>query len=105
MPSVPSGSSETSNLYPKEADMALDDYLEPEVAIAVAVTAAVASPPVRKVLRRGLVYGLAGLLVAGDKVTSAAREIAKSAQQTAGSTGNTTEENAQPPTPPRVVTG
>ena len=26
--------------------MALDDYIEPEIAIAVAVTAAVASPPV-----------------------------------------------------------
>jgi hypothetical protein len=83
--------------------MALDDYLEPEVAIAVAVTAAVASPPVRKVLRRGLVYGLAGLLVAGDKVTAAAREIAKSAQQTAAPAGSTPETD-QAPSPPRVVT-
>jgi hypothetical protein len=84
--------------------MALDDYLEPEVAIAVAVTAAVASPPVRKVLRRGLVYGLAGLMVAGDKVTSAAREIAKSAQQTAATAGTNAQETAQAPSPPRVVT-
>jgi hypothetical protein len=84
--------------------MALDDYLEPEVAIAVAVTAAVASPPVRKVLRRGLVYGLAGLLVAGDKVTAAAREVAKSAQQTAAPAGNTTQETNPTPSPQRVVT-
>jgi hypothetical protein len=84
--------------------MALDDYLEPEVAIAVAVTAAVASPPVRKVLRRGLVYGLAGLLVAGDKVTSAAREIAKSAQQTAATTSNRPQETEQTTPPHRVVT-
>jgi hypothetical protein len=84
--------------------MALDDYLEPEVAIAVAVTAAVASPPVRKVLRRGLVYGLAGLLVAGDKVTAAAREIAKSAQQAAAPGGSSTPETDQAPSPPRVVT-
>jgi hypothetical protein len=84
--------------------MALDDYLEPEVAIAVAVTAAVASPPVRKVLRRGLVYGLAGLLVAGDKITAAAKEIAHSAQQTATPASNTAQETNQATPPPRVVT-
>jgi hypothetical protein len=88
----------------QEADMALDDYLEPEVAIAVAVTAAVASPPVRKVLRRGLVYGLAGLMVAGDKITAAARDIAQSAQQTAAPANNGPQETAQAPPPPRVVT-
>jgi hypothetical protein len=64
--------------------MALDDYLEPEVMIAVAVTAAVAAPPVRRVLRKGLVYGLAGLLTVGDKVAGAARGIAESAQHMAG---------------------
>jgi hypothetical protein len=59
--------------------MALDDYLEPEVAIAVVVTAAVASPPVRKALRKGAVYGLAGLLTLGDKITAASRNLARSA--------------------------
>ncbi len=54
--------------------MALDDYLEPEVAIAVAITAAVASPPVRKAFRKGAVYGLAGLLIARDKVMAVASE-------------------------------
>ena len=84
--------------------MALDDYLEPEVAIAVAVTAAVASPPVRKVLRRGLVYGLAGLLVAGDKITAATREIARSAQQTSATADHTAQKTEQASPPPRVVT-
>ncbi len=60
--------------------MALDEFFEPEVAVAVVVTAAVTSPPVRKVLRRGLVYGLAGLLTAGDKITAAARGVAQKAQ-------------------------
>jgi hypothetical protein len=55
--------------------MDLDDYLEPEVMIAVAVTAAVASPPVRRVMRRGLVYGLAGLLTVGDKLAAGARTV------------------------------
>ena len=84
--------------------MALDDYLEPEVAIAVAVTAAVASPPVRKVLRRGLVYGLAGLLVAGDKLSAAAREIAHSAQQTAAPPSDAKTEAPQETSPPRIAT-
>ena len=85
--------------------MALDDYLEPEVAIAVAVTAAVAFPPVRKVLRRGLVYGLAGVMLAGDKIAGAARQIAQSAQQTAASTNSPTQETRPVSPPPRVVTG
>jgi hypothetical protein len=82
--------------------MALDDFLEPEVAIVAAVTAAVASPPVRKVLRRGLVYGLAGLMVAGDKITSAARQVAQSAEQTAAAARDAAQESA--PAPSRVVT-
>ena len=86
--------------------MAMDDFIEPEVAIAVAVTAAVGSPPVRKALRRGLVYGLAGLLVAGDKVAGAARDIARSAQQTAApSSGTTGRETEQTASPARLVTG
>jgi hypothetical protein len=68
--------------------MALDDYLEPEVAIAVAVTAAVASPPVRKAVRRGLVYGLAGLLMAKDKITAVGQNVAQGARQMAASAGN-----------------
>ena len=60
--------------------MAFEDYLEPEVGIAVAVTAAVASPRVRNVLRRGAVYGLAGVLMAGDAVTSLARGVQRGAR-------------------------
>jgi hypothetical protein len=56
--------------------MALEDYLESEVAIAVAATAAVLSPRVRRVLRRGAVYGVAGALKASDVVTAAARGVA-----------------------------
>ena len=84
--------------------MALDDFLEPEVAVAVAVTAAMASPPVRKALRRGMVYGLAGLLMAGDKISAAAREVAQSAQQAAGSAPNSASEANQPSAAPRVLT-
>lgn len=85
--------------------MAMDDFLEPEVAIAVAVTAAVASPPVRKVLRRGLVCGLAGLLTAGDKIAGAAREIARNAQQQAAAPEGSAGQESGQATHPRVVTG
>ncbi len=79
--------------------MALDDFLEPEVLIAVAVTAAVSAPPVRKVLRRGLIYGLAGLLIAGDKIAGTAREIAQGAQETVAPTSNAPREPAPAPAP------
>ena len=60
--------------------MALDDYIESEVAVAVAVTAAVLSPRVRRVLRRGAVLGLAGALTAGDALAAVARGVARGVQ-------------------------
>ena len=66
--------------------MAIDDYTTPEVVIAVAATAAVFSPPVRKVLRRGAVYGLTGVLIARDAVTSLARGVGNGVQQAAATT-------------------
>ncbi len=48
--------------------MDFEDFVEPEVGIAVVVTAAVASPTVRKNIRRGLVYGLAGILTGVDAI-------------------------------------
>ena len=59
--------------------MALDDYLESEVAVAVAATAAALSPGFRRVLRRGAVYGVAGVLKATDVATAAARGVARGA--------------------------
>jgi hypothetical protein len=75
--------------------MALDDYVEPEVAIAVAVTVAVASPPVRKVLRKAAVYGLAGLLTAGDRIAAVGRDIAERAKQSS-ETSTADTRNARP---------
>ena len=49
--------------------------------LAVAVTAAVFSPRVRQVLHRGAVHGLAGVLIAGDAVTSFARGIGRGLQE------------------------
>ncbi len=75
--------------------MALEDYLESEVVVAVAATAAVLSPRVRKVLRRGAVYGLAGVLMAGDAVSSAARNATPGVQQAAASAAGTVQGAAQ----------
>ena len=67
--------------------MDLEDFANSEVAVAVAATAAVLSPRVRGVLRRGAVYGLAGGLIAGSAVASAARGVGHGAQQATSSAG------------------
>jgi hypothetical protein len=76
--------------------MALDDFVEPEVAVAVAVTAAVASPSVRKVLRRGVVYGLAGLMIARDKVAAVASGVAQGARQAVAEAEQEAKETSSP---------
>ncbi len=75
--------------------MALEDYLESEVVVAVAATAALLSPRARKVLRRGAVYGVAGALMAGDAVSSAVRNAAPGVQQAAASAASVVEDAAQ----------
>ncbi len=77
--------------------MDFDDFLEPEVGVAVAVTAALASERVRKVVRQGLVYGLAGLLIAGDKLQSAASGVAQKAREAAASAGTGAQEAEHTP--------
>jgi hypothetical protein len=66
-----------------------EDFLEPEVGIAAAVVAAIAAPPVRKAIRRGAVFGLAGILMAGDAVASFARGIGEGAQRVAQQSATT----------------
>ena len=60
--------------------MALDDFFDSEVAIAAGVTAALFSPRVRNVMRRGAVLGLAGVMTAGDAVVGAAKGAADEAR-------------------------
>lgn len=68
--------------------MALEDFVDPEVGIAVAATALVTSPQARRFMRRGLVYGLAGVFKLGDAISAGARGMTESAQQVATSTGD-----------------
>ena len=73
--------------------MALDDFVESEVGIAVAATALLVSPEVRNVVRRGLVYGLAAVLKASDTVATAARSVAGDVQQSVAAGGPAAEES------------
>jgi hypothetical protein len=57
--------------------------IEEETLVAVAATAAALSPRVRKVARKGAVYGLAGVLKAGDVMVAAARGAARAGQSPA----------------------
>ncbi len=66
--------------------MALEDFLEPEVGIAVALTAAIGSPQVRKAIRKGAVYGLAGILAATDGITRAAGTATDAAKRATAKT-------------------
>jgi hypothetical protein len=74
--------------------MALDDFMQTEVAVAAAATAAVCSPRVRGMLRRGAVLGLAGALMAGDALATFTRGVARGAQQTAASTATAVQDAA-----------
>lgn len=72
--------------------MALEDWLESEVAVAVAATTVVLSPKARRVLRRGAVYAVAGALKASDLVAAGARGVAQGVSERP-------EGAAEPPAP------
>jgi uridine phosphorylase len=55
--------------------------MERDVAMAVAATAAAMSPRAREFVRKGAVYGLAGMLRAGDVVVGTAKGAARGAQE------------------------
>jgi len=78
--------------------MAVEDYLEPEVAVAVAVTATMGSPRARRVVRQGAVYGVAGLLKAYDAATVFARGVGRGIAQ-ATPAAEDAKDNAAPVDP------
>jgi hypothetical protein len=85
--------------------MAVEDYAEPEVAVAVAVTAALASSKARRVMRQGAVYGLAGIFKAGDALGVFARGVSRGVQQAGASAEGAANEivlpgDGEPPSAP-----
>jgi hypothetical protein len=75
--------------------MEIDDFTEAPVGVAVAASAVVFSPQVRRVLRRGLVLGVAGVLTAGDAVTGFVRGVRRSAGD--GTAAGITDLESEPP--------
>jgi hypothetical protein len=73
--------------------MDFEDFVEPEIAVTAAVAAAIFSPRARKAIRKGVVYGMAGVLAAGDMVTSFARSVGQGVQQAGGSAAQTFQES------------
>lgn len=76
-------------------NMEPEDFLEPEIAVTAAVVAAVCSPRLRRFLRRGLVYGTAGALIAGNTIASFAKNVSKGAKQAGASMAQATQEGAR----------
>ena len=61
--------------------MGFNDYVNTETGFMTAATAAAVSPRARHLLRRGAVYGLAGMMRAGDVVAAAARGAVRGARE------------------------
>lgn len=76
--------------------MEVEDYLEPEVAVTAVVAAAIFSPKARKLIRKGAVYGLSGLLVAGDVLTSVGKSIGQGASAAASQAATGTTDTKKP---------
>lgn len=61
--------------------MKFENFIEPEIAVTAAVAAAITSPRARKVMRKGLVYGMAGMLAAGDVLVSFGKSVGQGMQR------------------------
>jgi hypothetical protein len=75
-----------------------------EVIIGAVIGAAAASTRVRKAVRRGLIYGVGGVLVAYDKLAGRAHALAQSAREAVApaSEGETASVNGSPTKAPEV---
>jgi hypothetical protein len=76
--------------------MEIQDFAEPEIAITAAVAAAIFSPRARKVARKGLVYGMAGILAAGDAVNTFAHSVGQGIQQASHAQSPSVQETKEP---------
>lgn len=63
--------------------MDVEDYLDTKTGVVAAATAASVSPRARELFRRGAVYGLAGMMKAGDVAVAAARGAVRGAKDAA----------------------
>lgn len=77
--------------------MAVDDFVESEVALAVGAAAILFSPPVRALARRGAVSGLAGVLTAADLLRSGVRVFGRSVDLTRAGASHGLEDIVEQP--------
>src|SRR5204862_6068645 len=70
--------------------------MEKEAGIVAAATAAAVSPRARELFRRGAVYGLAGVLKAGDVVAATARGAVRGAKDGAAGVSKPSSAAAAP---------
>ena len=80
--------------------MGRDDGAEAKVAAAVALTAALFSPRVRGLARRGAVRGLAGALTAGEAIAAFARGVGRGIEDATGAARPAPSPGAIPDEPP-----
>lgn len=84
--------------------MAGTDSTPARVGAAVALTAALFSPRIRGMLRRGAVHGLAGVLTAGDVLASFAHGLSRGMQQSAVPLADPSlDASPEPPAPPAAA--
>jgi hypothetical protein len=79
--------------------MPLENFAEPEVAVAAVVVGTAASPKLRNVVRRSAVYGLAGALIAYDKTAAVAQGLFKGIRNGVNSITPAAESEAPSPAP------
>lgn len=75
--------------------MKFENFMEPEIAVTAAVAAAITSPRARKVMRKGLVYGMAGMLAAGDVLASFGRSVGQGMQRAGEEATSSSEKSDQ----------
>jgi hypothetical protein len=75
------------------------DLLDPKAALLAGGVAAVASPRVRRAIRQGVGYGVAGTRKVADAVAGAGRDIYESAREVAGNGDRTPTPAARPGAP------
>jgi len=77
----------------------VDDYMDREAGVVAAATAAAVSPQARELFRRAAVYGIAGVLKAGDVAVAAARGAVRGARDGVAAASNGAGEQPQPAAP------
>jgi hypothetical protein len=79
------------------------DLFDKEVVMAVGATAALMSERARRVLRRGAVYGIAGVMSAGEAVTAAAKSVGRDAERVSSDAGEESAPVARPASPRKTA--